>query len=58
LDTDNISDLINKKGSNTKVILLGNQPKDRIDIPGVIYITKETSSSELIYIIKRAAAAP
>ncbi|MER3447601.1 MAG: hypothetical protein C4291_12550 [Candidatus Dadabacteria bacterium] len=52
LDTNDISDLINKKGSNTKVILLENQAKDRIDIPDVIHITKETGSSELIYIIK------
>lgn len=47
-----LSDLINKKSSHTKVILLGNQDKDRINLPGVIYLTKETDSSELIYIIK------
>jgi DNA-binding NarL/FixJ family response regulator len=58
LDYGELSDLINKKGSDTKVILLGNQDKNRINIPGVIYVTKKTGSSELIHIIKRAAAAP
>ena len=57
LDASELSDLINKKSSNTKVILLGNQTKDGINPPGVIYVTKETNSSELIYIIKRIAAA-
>lgn len=57
LDYGELSDLINKKSSNTKVILLGNEDKDRINLPGVIYLTKETDSSELIYIIKRNGAA-
>jgi hypothetical protein len=58
LDYGELSDLINKKGSDTKVILLGKQDKNRINILGVIYVTKKTGSSELIHIIKRAAATP
>lgn len=56
MDSGELSDLISKKGSNTKVILLGDRAKDKINLPGVEYITKETDSSELIYIIKRARA--
>jgi len=57
LDVGELSDLINRKSSNTKVILLKNQTEDRINLPGIIYLTKKTNSSELICIIKRAAAA-
>jgi PleD family two-component response regulator len=40
LDYGELSDLVNKKGSDTKVILLGNQARDRINLPGVIYVNK------------------
>ena len=57
LGVGELSDLINKKSSNTTVILLENQARDRINLPGVICVNKETNSLDLIYIIKRAAAA-
>ncbi len=57
LDAGELSNLINMKGSDTKAILFENQARDKINLPGVIYITKETTSLELIYIIKSAGAA-
>jgi DNA-binding NarL/FixJ family response regulator len=53
LDAGGLSNLICKKDPDTKIILLDNQNKDKINLPGVIYVTKETDSSELICIIKR-----
>jgi DNA-binding NarL/FixJ family response regulator len=57
LDAGELSNLINMKGSDTKAILFENQARDKINLPGVIYITKETTSLELIYIVKSAGAA-
>ena len=56
LDAEGLSNLIDKKGPDTKVILLDNQTH-KLNFPGVIYLTKETDSSELIYIIRKTKVA-
>lgn len=51
----NIHELFNsitKISSGTKLIVMGNQNEDELKSSNVIYITKETSYSELIQIVK------
>jgi DNA-binding NarL/FixJ family response regulator len=52
LDIHKLLDFMNKKGHETKVILFGNEPSESFCPSNVIYINKETDSSELIKIIK------
>jgi hypothetical protein len=58
LDARGLSNLTNMKRFNTKLILFESRTKDKINLPGVIHLTKETSSSELICIIKRTRPIP
>ncbi len=52
LDINKLLDFMNKKGLETKVILFGDEPSQSFSLSNVIYINKETDSSELIKIIK------
>ena len=52
LDIEKLLNMMTKKCPNTKVILLNNQTEDDPKLSNVIYVTKESSSSELINIIR------
>jgi DNA-binding NarL/FixJ family response regulator len=52
LDIHKLLDFISKKGLETKVILFSDEPSPAFNLSNMIYINKETDSSELIKIIK------
>lgn len=55
LDIDELLGLINENSPNTKVILLSTNSEYESIFPNVIYVTKESGSSELIRTINRSS---
>jgi DNA-binding NarL/FixJ family response regulator len=52
VDINEILSLVDNKVIDTKVILLGIENEKKVNLPNVIYLNKETNSSELIHAIK------
>lgn len=52
IDIHKILSLVDEEVIDIKVILLGKENEERMSFPNVIYLNRETSSSELIHAIK------